>query len=595
MGAKMKLFVATVRDFLRSQRGNVAMMFGVMLLPLMIGAAAGLDFTRAMLVRQQMSEALDAAALAVGSTPGLDQTKAQALAQKYFDANYTVDKTEFGAPTISIPASGYDANGSVQITATNTMPTVLMRIAGINSVPLSTSSNVVWGQTKVWVALVLDNSGSMNDSDAGGTKIAALKNGVTGTDQLLDILEKAATNPGDVQVGVVPFSNSLNMSAVGTADIDWGEWDAPPKAPGINATYAIPNPRFSTPATIPFEAWGPGDSCPFYNSANKTRSPFGFECRSSGANTGTSKINFIASSGATKGLICPGVDPGTYDSNHRFRYYNGCYTSTAGTGTVQVAKGSSATCKDSTTSFGFSSSNCSCSGSGSTKTCNTKKWVHTWVPNNHSTWSGCVMDRQRAGLQTMTTAGLRPAAAMSYDTSNVQPSSGTPDSQFPAENSTKSCPGSSITTLGDNWAALKTQVNAMVPAGFTNQAIGVAHGWQMLTPGAPYSTPAVPANTTRYLIIFSDGLNTKDRWWDDSTDSAAEANIDDYEKSTCDAAKADGVIIYSVFLEIAGGNSAPLKYCASDPSKYFELSSTTTVSATFKQIAQQITNVRVMK
>ena len=44
-----------------------------------------------MLVRQQMSEALDAAALAVGSSNGLDQTTAQALAQKYFNANYTVD------------------------------------------------------------------------------------------------------------------------------------------------------------------------------------------------------------------------------------------------------------------------------------------------------------------------------------------------------------------------------------------------------------------------------------------------------------------------------------------------------------------------
>ena len=82
-----KAFIGKIRAFLESKRGNVAMMFTLALIPLMIGAGAGLDFARAMLVRQQMGEALDAAALAVGSTTGLNQTTAQALAQKYFDAN----------------------------------------------------------------------------------------------------------------------------------------------------------------------------------------------------------------------------------------------------------------------------------------------------------------------------------------------------------------------------------------------------------------------------------------------------------------------------------------------------------------------------
>jgi Flp pilus assembly protein TadG len=45
-----------------------------------------------MMVRQQMAEALDAAALAIGSTPGLTAEAAQDMAQTYFDANYTVDK-----------------------------------------------------------------------------------------------------------------------------------------------------------------------------------------------------------------------------------------------------------------------------------------------------------------------------------------------------------------------------------------------------------------------------------------------------------------------------------------------------------------------
>src|SRR5690348_13657996 len=141
-GMTMKIAVKA-RAFLKAKRGNVAMMFAIALIPLMIGAGAGLDFVRAMLVRQQMGEALDAAALAVGSTTGLSQASAQALAQQYFDANYTVDKTEYGAPVIQPPT--YDANGSVTLTATNPMPTVLMKLAGITNVPVSTTSTVVWG------------------------------------------------------------------------------------------------------------------------------------------------------------------------------------------------------------------------------------------------------------------------------------------------------------------------------------------------------------------------------------------------------------------------------------------------------------------
>ncbi|MEO8301705.1 MAG: TadE/TadG family type IV pilus assembly protein, partial [Rhizomicrobium sp.] len=159
MQTKLELFAATVRAFLRSERGNIAIMFGIALIPLMIGAGAGLDFARAMMVRQQMAEALDAAALAIGSTPGLNSAGAQALAQKYFDINYTVDKTLYGTATVNPPV--YDAKGSVSLSATNSMPTVLMKLAGINAVPISATSMVVWGQTKLWVSLVLDNSGSM--------------------------------------------------------------------------------------------------------------------------------------------------------------------------------------------------------------------------------------------------------------------------------------------------------------------------------------------------------------------------------------------------------------------------------------------------
>ena len=47
-----------LRDFTISRRGNVAMMFGIALVPMVIAAGVGLDYARAALVRGQMADAL---------------------------------------------------------------------------------------------------------------------------------------------------------------------------------------------------------------------------------------------------------------------------------------------------------------------------------------------------------------------------------------------------------------------------------------------------------------------------------------------------------------------------------------------------------
>jgi hypothetical protein len=186
----------------------------------------------------------------------------------------------------------------------------------------------------------------------------------------------------------------------------------------------------------------------------------------------------------------------------------------------------------------------------------------------------------------------------SYDIADATP--GAANTLFPAENNYY-CNTATITPLGYNWTNLTSQVNAMTAFGATNQAIGIAHGWQTLTPGNPYGAPSVPANTTRYMIVLSDGLNTLDRWWGNgsSENTTADGYIDAREKATCDAAKADGIVIYAIYVNVGSvsgaGNSAPLQYCASDATKYYALTTTNAVVTTFQQIAQEITNLRVVK
>ncbi len=574
----------SLRAFFAAHGGNVAMMFGLALVPITIAAGVGLDYARGALVRSQMSTALDAAALAVGSSTGLTQDTATALAQKYFDANYAGDMSN-GKPTVSIGTGGFTSTGSVKVDASYNLPTTLLKIVGKTTVPVTTSATVVWGQSKLWVALVLDNSGSMASGDSNGTQMDALKNA---SKQLLTILQNAASSDGDVKVSIVPFDVTVNVgtSNVNASWIDWTNWEAPPQYPGNDSDYDVANPYDDAPSNVSFEAWGPGDRCPFlkYNGSNWVRvSPFGFYCMRNPTNSSDSgdRVDYIPSSGTYRGYICPGIDSGTYgNSDHRDRYYNGCWTSTEVTSgsstdkTRLVSSGNGATCG------GFSSSNCSCSGGGSSKTCRTKRWTHTWVKNNRSTWGGCIMDRDKVS---------------NYDISNTAPS--TPASGFPATNPSD-CLGTTVKTLGYDWTALTSKIEAMAPNSATNQAIGMAHGWQTLTNTTPYSPGAVPANTSRYIIILSDGLNTKNRWWGNgsSTGTSDTALIDDRMDKVCAAAKADGITVYSIFLNISNqGNSAPLQDCASDSTKYFALTSTGAVVTTFNQIGQSITSVRVSK
>jgi hypothetical protein len=252
-------------------------------------------------------------------------------------------------------------------------------------------------------------------------------------------------------------------------------------------------------------------------------------------------------------------------------FFNGCWVATTSTSTIAINSQGGVGCT------GHAATNCSCVFF----TCTLKVWNLTWVSNSHSTWTGCVMDRKQ-----------------NYDIANTTP--GAANTLFPAEN-TVYCGSATITPLGYNWVNLSSQISAMTSYGSTNQALGVAHGWQTLTPGTPYGAPAVPSNTTRYMIVLSDGLNTQDRWWGDSATegTTADGYIDAREKATCDAAKADGIVIYAIYVNVGNvggaGNSAPLQNCASDATKYYALTTTNSVVTTFQQIAQQITNLRVVK
>ncbi len=539
------------------------MMFGIALVPIMIAAGVGLDYARAALTKSQMGDALDAAALAVGSNQGLTSGQAQTLAQTYFNANYNGDmsgasKCPNGSACIPVTAS-YNSTGTVTLNITNyKMNTAVLKAVGIQNVGISASSTVVWGQSKLWVSLVLDNSGSMSASG----KMTSLKSAAK---QLLTTLQDAATNDGDVEVAIVPFTNEVNVGSIVTnssAYLDWSNWNTQQDADTPDTTY------------------GNGDGC-----------PYSYGCRVPGAMTQASSSWTIATSGTYKGYVCPwSTSSSSNYGGTNSHYYMGCFTTGTTSSTTTVDSGKNATCGT------RSSSNCSCTGSmsSSSRKCTGKVWTHpSWVAETDKTlWKTALSTSSSAFKYCITD---RNKNSSDLDTLNTQPSGNS--TGFTADNN-DSCPDAPIMTLGYQWSSMSGAIDSMQPNGSTNQAIGLAHGWQMLTPGAPYGTPSLPAGTSRFIILLSDGLNTQDRWYGNgmTEGNSYDASIDARMATTCTNAKKDGVIIYTLFLNTnSTDDSAPLMNCATDTSKYFKVTASADLAAAFATIGQQITSVRVSK
>ena len=128
-------------------------------------------------------------------------------------------------------------NTQIVVAASGTVKASFVSLMGISQINIGASSTVKWGNSRLRVALALDNTGSMN-SDG---KMTALK---TATKNLLTQLKTAAVNNGDVYVSIIPFSKDVNF---GTSNynsnwIDWSDWDDDNGDDQVTADM-LPRPR----------------------------------------------------------------------------------------------------------------------------------------------------------------------------------------------------------------------------------------------------------------------------------------------------------------------------------------------------------------
>jgi Flp pilus assembly protein TadG len=553
---------AAASRFAGANQGNIAVIFAIALVPLIAFVGAAVDYTRANSARSSMQSALDSVALMLSKdlTDGLiKSTDIDAKAKTYFAALYTNKDSTVATPDIHGTYTAKDpttGQSTIVVTGSGYVTSDFMNVAGFPRLNFNTGATSTWGNARMRVALVLDVTGSMGSDNKMPNMQSAAKS-------MIDTLSALNKQSGDVYISVIPFSRDVNIGN-GTPAAAWvAGWSAWEDEPASIKTTKPAN----------WANYGPGSACPFGGQA--------FTCVTTPVSGSPNSVDnnskaVVPPNGTYSGYICPGVDSGT--SN----YYNGCYTSVdAGTTTTRTnfCTGSNCACKFSKGMIGGTGSSCSCTGNNSQTKCSetVHNYTHTWVKNNHSTWNGCVVDRDQ-----------------NNDTTNLQPTLGDTSTQFYVEQYSL-CPNKPLTAMSNQWATLKTTIDGLVPNGNTNQAIGAAWGWLSLTQTAPLSAPAKDTGYTYndFVVLVSDGLNTQDRWSTDQT------YIDNRQKLLCDAMKASPFNVQIFAIQINTSTTSPdptsavLQYCAGSKDNFQEIKSAADTASAFQNVTTQLAKLRV--
>ncbi len=179
--------------FKKNTDGNVAMMFSVTALTLIIGIGAAVDFGSASSRNQDLQDMVDAATLAAAKSNSLELSELEAIAQSVV-SQHNEDGYEVKLDVQII-------DGQVHISGSAQYDTHIMGLAGKPTLDISANAaSPIAALTPLKLVLVLDTTESMSGAD-----ITALKQASNG---LLDELDKFES---PVAVSVVPFGQYVNV------------------------------------------------------------------------------------------------------------------------------------------------------------------------------------------------------------------------------------------------------------------------------------------------------------------------------------------------------------------------------------------------
>jgi Flp pilus assembly protein TadG len=195
-----------LRSFSADCKGNIALSFGLLFMPILLATGAAIDVANANYTRTTLQAAADNAALAAGGNKGITDSELEKIIESYAMAN----GAQITVSSLKDVKGNYDRKaGTYTVTIEGKMKTSIMALAGVNELDVGVVSEVSLGSRALDLAMVLDVTGSMERSvPSGGTRMQALR---ASANNLINIIEKEKASYAILQVGVVPFAEYVNV------------------------------------------------------------------------------------------------------------------------------------------------------------------------------------------------------------------------------------------------------------------------------------------------------------------------------------------------------------------------------------------------
>ena len=545
--------------FLRGRRGSVLPIFAIALLPLLASMGAAVDYSRAFRDRAILQGALDLAVLAAGKKIGsLTNTQLQTEANNFYLAN--IGSKVANPPVLNTSVVAATITGTTVLS----VPTYFLGLVGLNQIIFNMKASATLAMGTIEVALVLDNSTSMD-----GSKITTLKTAANNLVNTLYGLGTTSTRPDPVKIALVPFGASVNvgsqysaaswldtggkapynadaMKANGAASttnnlslfsylkdssgnaIAWGgcveERQAPydvsdePASTAANPTTEQKKTLF-VPMFAPDEPdnWTSSSSC---SSSQKTGSgsSLRYNCALSG---NRSFNNYLPDAGdaTTCGASVTSIsraNPGvvTTPSNHGLAVGNEVVFASTGSLPSGLSTGTTYYVKTVPTTMTFTVA--ATSGGTAIKTTSNGSGTHTYTTNsewtcangnaNCASGSAGVSEENAFAGQNVASAPLCKYGTASNKKATVQSITvggftGGPNYM---------CTTTPVTPLTTVKTTIVNAINSQIANGYTNITAGLMWGWRLLSPGAPFTEGRSysVADNQKIIILMTDGSNT---------------------------------------------------------------------------------------
>jgi hypothetical protein len=395
-------------------------------------------------------------------------------------------------------------------------------------ITMASTTNVVRNNSKLEVALVLDNTGSMAQTlgSSSTSKISALKTAAT---SMVDTLSAAAQRTGDptsVKISLVPYTTTVNVGP----QYSTASWISP----GLPSAYG--SDVFSTAGAnrlTLFKQLGMN-----WNGCVESR-PAPYDVTESPPDSSTPGTLYVP-------YFAPD-EPGTTNSS-------------------------------------------------------------IW---NNQTWYNNYLNDQSSSTSWST----RQANVAKYTKANIVNSGKAPIGYQYGPNA--GCEIQPLKRLSNDYAGIKSAINAMTVGGDTDIHPGVMWGWHTLSPNAPFNDGVAykTKGVIKAMVLMSDGQNHNSQMsnndsslysgigyiWQNrigiSSGSMTSRNavLDKKLASACSNVKAAGIQLYVVVLVDASVDQSTLKACASSTDQLYLVTDTNQMTGVFNSIANQLSSLHLSK